>query len=407
MYSSESGYGLTTRVEQQMIQISNIFYDEVTHADNEEQLWWLWSRLRSDAKNVHAMWWSCNPDSDSWVLKYALWWLYPEGHPLAGRPDPEKNGVVRYLLRISGELVWGDTREELIEKYGKPELPYDHEEQVKPISFQGLFGTIDDNPPLKKSNPLYKSNLEALPTLERERLLHGNWFARAEQSSYFNRKNIIELTEVPPHTEFTKIVRAYDFAGTKPHDGNRSPDFFASIKMGKMKNGNYVILDAVRSYLTFGEWFDFIIEQAKSDGPHVEIILPVDPNPAAKASTTLLARSIIESGFIARTHRSTVGKLDNFRPFAASVEIGVVSIVKGCTRDLWNNIEGDNSILYLEMERFTGIRKSGANGHDDWVDTASLAYLILASRFNIPSFSAGLLSTNLSTSNPFSNIKGG
>ena len=133
----------------------------------------------------------------------------------------------------------------MIEKYGRPELPEDHEDQVKPISFQGLFGTIDDNPPLKKSNPLYKSNLEALPKLDRERLLYGNWFARAEQATYFNRKNIIEITEVPPHTEFTKIVRSYDFAGTKPHDGNRSPDYFASVKMGKLKSGEYVILAAV------------------------------------------------------------------------------------------------------------------------------------------------------------------
>lgn len=391
-----------------MIQISNIFYDEVTHADNEEQLWWLWSRLRSDAKNIHSMWWSCNPDADSWVLKYAMWWLYPEGHELAGRPDPEKNGVIRYLLRIGGDLVWGDTREELIEKYGRPELPHDHEDQVKPISFQGLFGTIDDNPPLKKSNPLYKSNLEALPKLDRERLLYGNWFARAEQATYFDRKNITEITEVPPHTEFTKIVRSYDFAGTKPHDGNRSPDYFASVKMGKLKSGEYVILDVVRTYLTFGEWFEFILENARNDGPHVEIILPIDPNPAAKASTTLLARSIIESGFVVKTNRSTAGKLDCFRPFAASAELGIVKVVKGCANDLWNKIQNDNDFMYQELERFDGKRRGGSQGHDDIVDCCSLAYLFLASKLtNIPSFSAGLLSTNLKANNPFSNIQGG
>src|SRR5690625_2965942 len=289
----------------QGIQISNIFYDEVTHSENEEQIWWLWSRLRSKAKNTHSIWMSCNPDNSSWVLKYAMWYLYPEGHELAGRPDPEKNGVVRYLLRIGGELSWGDTKEELIEKYGNSKLPHDHPDQVKPISFMGLFGTIDDNPILKQSNPLYKSNLEALPTVERERLLHGNWFARPVGSTYYKREDLTEIVEVPPDSDFSKIVRAYDFAGTLPHDGNRETDYFASVKMGKLHTGDYVILEVVRTRITFGDWEQHILDNAFRDGNKVEIILPQDPNAAAKAATSLLARSIIEHG---RSEERRVGK---------------------------------------------------------------------------------------------------
>jgi len=392
---------LATASEQTLIQISNIFYDEVTHADNEEQLWWLWSRLRSEAKNTHSMWWSCNPDSQSWVLKYAMWYLHPVGHPLAGRPDPEKNGVIRYLLRISGDLVWGDTSEELIEKYGNPKLPHDHEDQVKPISFQGLFGTVDDNPPLKKSNPLYKSNLEALPRLERERLLHGNWFARPENSSYFDRGTCPELTIAPSDSEFTKIVRAYDVAGTLPHDGNRNTDYFASVKMGKLKSGDYVILDVVRTRITFGQWFDHILANAQRDGFNTEIILPEDPNPAAKASIKLLARQIIECGFIVKTRRSSAGKLDSFRPFAAAAELGVVHIVKNCATDLWNKIVNDNEFFYNELENFDGTRKNTEVGHDDMVDCVSLAYLFLAQRFQIPSFIGKLSENDFSVKNPF------
>lgn len=388
----------TAAKKYQGIQISNIFYDEVTHADNEEQLWWLWSRLRSDAKNIHSMWWSCNPDNSSWVLKYAMWWLHPEGHPQAGRPDPEKNGVIRYLLRIAGDLVWGDTPEELIEKYGNPKLPYDHEDQIKPISFQGLFGTIDDNPPLRRSNPLYKSNLEALPKLDRERLLHGNWFARPDGSSYYDRSNLPELTEAPHNSEFVKIVRAYDVAGTLPHDGNRSPDYFASVKMGKTRDGNYVILDIVRTRITFGSWLEHILDNARRDGPRVEIILGEDPNPAAKAAIKLLAKDIIESGYIAKTHRASGGKLDSFRPFAASAELGFVKIVKNCANDLWNKIVNDNEFFHKELENFDGTRKSGEWGHDDCVDCTSLCYLYLASKFQLPSnFSI----PNLSKTNEF------
>ena len=367
---------------------------EVTHADNEEQLWWLWSRLRSNAENTHSMWWSCNPDNSHWVLKYAMWYLHPVGHPLAGRPDPEKNGKVRYLLRINGDVVWGDTPEELKEKYG---------EDKEPISFMGLFGTIDDNPPLMLSNRLYKSNLEALPKLERERLLHGNWFARPENSSYYDRANCEEITAVPHQSEFVKIVRSYDVAGTLPHDGNRSPDYFASVKMGKMKNGDYVILDVVRTRITFGQWLEHILDNARRDGPNVDIILGEDPNPAAKAAIKLLAKDIVESGYIAKTRRASGGKLDSFRPFAASAELGFVKFVKSCGQDLWNKIVSDNEFVYAELENFDGTRKSGEAGHDDIVDCCSLAYLFLAQKFQLPNFLSGLKSSDsiLKVNNPF------
>lgn len=387
-----------------MIQISNIFYDEVTHADNEDQLWWLWSRLRSNAKNTHSMWWSCNPDNSSWVLKYAQWYLHEEGHPLAGRPDPEKNGRIRYLLRINGEVVWGDTAKELIEKYGDPALPDDHDDQVKPISFMGLFGTIDDNPPLLKSNKLYKSNLQALPRLERERLLYGNWFAKPENSSYWDRHTCEELQSAPDLSEFVKIVRSYDVAGTLPHDGNRSPDYFASVRMGKMKNGNYVILDVVRTRITFGQWLDHILDNARRDGFNTEIILGEDPNPAAKAAIKLLAKDVVEAGYICKTRRSSAGKLDSFRPFAASAELGFVKIVRNCGNDLWNKIVNNNDFFYKELENFDGTRKSGEAGHDDVVDCCSLAYLFLAQKFQIPNFMSGLKSADLSSPNPFNNM---
>ncbi len=383
-----------------MIQISNIFYDEATHSE-EEDIWWLWSRLRSEAKNVHSIWLSCNPDNSSWLLKYAQWYLHPEGHPLAGRPDPEKNGVIRYLLRVGGELVWGETALELITKYGNPDLPDDHEDQVKPISFQGLFGTIDDNPPLRKSNPLYRSNLESLPRQDRERLLHGNWFAKPENSTYFKREDLTELSVVPSHSEFTKIVRAYDFAGTLPHDGNRETDYFASVKMGKLKSGNYVILDVTRTRITFGDWEPHIISNAVRDGRHVEIILPQDPNAASKAATQMLVRSLAEQGFAAKMRRSSMGKLDSFRPVAAAIEAGIVSIVKDCCNDLWNKVNSNNDFYYLEMEHFDGKRRSGPLGHDDCVDCTSLAFFYLAAKGNLPNFLSGLKSVDLSVVNPF------
>ncbi|MNY32157.1 hypothetical protein D3C86_1663570 [compost metagenome] len=130
----------------------------------------------------------------------------------------------------------------------------------------------------------------------------------------------------------------------------------------------------------------------------MEIILGEDPNPAAKAAIKLLAKDIIESGYIAKTHRASGGKLDSFRPFAASAELGFVQIVKNCANDLWNKIVSDNEFFHKELENFDGTRKSGEWGHDDCVDCVSLCYLYLASKFQLPSnFSI----PNLSKTNEF------
>lgn len=380
----------------QGIQISNGFYDECTHAE-EEHIWWLWSRLRSTAKNVHSLWLSCNPDVDSWVLKYALWYLYPEGHPLAGRPDPSKNGTIRYLLRINGDVVWGDTYEELQEKYGYDKVP---------ISFQGIFGTILDNPPLQASNPLYKSNLEALPRIEKERLLYGNWFARAQNSTYFSRDTVVELDTLPSMQDVVKLVRAYDFASTLPHDTNRSPDYFASVKMAKMKTGEFVILEVERTRITAGKWEPHILANAARDGSKCTIVLPQDVGVLAKDNAKQMANRITQQGFPCVTKASTMGKLEAFRPFAATAEIGFVHVVKHCAVDHWNKIEGDNDFFYKELEAFNGLRRSGESGHDDMVDCCSLAYLYLASKISIGnSFLHGVKATQTTNNNPLLSIR--
>lgn len=374
---------------------------EVTHADSEDQIWWLWSRLRSEAKNIHSIWMSCNPDNTSWVLKYAEWYLYPEGHPLAGRPDPEKNGTIRYLLRIGGELYWGDTAEELIERYGNPDLPADHEDQVKPISFMGLFGTIDDNPVLKKTNPSYKSNLEALPRLERERLLHGNWFAKPENGSMVQRDWFKEMDQEPPWTEIEKTVRAYDFAFTKKSDLNRSPDYTASVKISKLKSGDYFIHDVRRARLLPGEWLEFILDAAKDDGVKVDICLPLDPGGGARFANEVLAKQISEAGYFVKQIRAQGRKAERFRPFASMVMNGGIQILKNCGTDYENEIYNDLGFFYEELENFDGTRRRGEKFHDDLVDCCSDAFEMAAKSIKIPNISHGLKDLNLTTTNPF------
>ena len=90
-----------------------------------------------------SIWLTCNPDPDHYLREWVDWWLYPEGHPKFGLPDPEKNGKERYILRLGDDLHWGDSKEELIEKFGNPRLPPDHPRQPKPLSITVLLGTVN------------------------------------------------------------------------------------------------------------------------------------------------------------------------------------------------------------------------------------------------------------------------
>lgn len=388
----------------QGLQFSGIMYDEASHSE-EEDFWWLRSRLRSKANCPHSIWLTVNPDPDSWILKYVNWYLYQDPHPLAGRPDPELNGKVRWLLRVGGEVVWGETRDELIFKYGNKKLPNDHPDQVKPLSFKGLFGTIEDNPPLMALQPDYKANLESLPRSDCERLRWGNWFARPTGSNYVKRSDFKQLLAKPNDEEFVQIVRAYDFAGTLPHDGNPSPDYTTSVKMGKTKEGNYIILDVTRTRITFGKWKDYILNNAYRDGKSVIVIIPEDPNPQAKANSFKLADEIRSHEFPITTKKSNSKKMEMFRPFAAASENGIIHILKGCCFDEWNNIHGDDAFYFNELEAFDGERRRGEAGHDDLVDATSLAFMYLATQKVLPKgFLNGLKGFDTSNKSPLLNI---
>lgn len=338
---------------------------EVTQFE-ESQFTYILSRLRTKADMKPVMRATMNPDPDSWVKKWVDYYLYPEGHPEHGRPDPSKQAKVRWFIRNGDNMVWADSRDEIFERHGKRDktgklLPDDDKKQIKPLSFSFISASVYDNPYIDDN---YIAFLEGLNRVEKEILLYGSWEARAENSSYYKRENLRELTQTPPDSDFSKIVRAYDFAGTLPHDGNRETDYFASVKMGKLLSGDYVILEVVRTRITFGDWEKHILDNATRDGDKVEIILPQDPNAAAKAATSLLARTIIEYGYVVRTKRSSMGKLDSFRPFAAAVENESISIVKGCATDLWNKVKNDNDFFHKELEAFDGRRRGGAH-HDD------------------------------------------
>ena len=106
-----------------------------------------------------------------------MWYLYPKKtyvtednvtFDIGGRPDPERNGMIRWYYVINGLYVWDTDRDRLVETY-KDSV----EEEQLPMSFRFIGATCLDNPVLLEKQPMYLSNLLNKSVLEVERLYHG------------------------------------------------------------------------------------------------------------------------------------------------------------------------------------------------------------------------------------------
>lgn len=352
-------------------QISSVVFDELCHFE-ESQFIYILSRLRTKANMKPVARATMNPEPDSWVHKWIKWYLYDDNHELAGRPDPVKQGKVRWFVRQDNEMIWADSKEELVEKFPGS----------TPLSFAFCSANVYDNKYIEKS---YIAFLEGLPRIQKEILLWGNWNARPESEGLVRREAFKESLVEPPWNEIVKTVRAYDFASTKKtKDMTFDPDYFCSVKMSKLKNGDYFIHEVERTRIGVGEWASHILKNALRDGKKVDIVIPLDPGASARFANSQLKKEIISEGYFVREFKATGDKLNRFRPVAAFINNGYMHILKDCGQDPENDICNDLNFFYKEVEGFTGKRKSGASGHDDLVDALSDSFAALSARFQLP-----------------------
>ena len=155
-------------------QIPFIGFDELTHF-TKKMFFYLLTRNRSVCGVNPYVRATCNPDPDSWVAEFISWWIHQE----TGYAIPERRGVLRYLIVDGENYIWGDSKEEVIEK-GWHILEdvvnrsgIDPNEFVKSVTFIG--GSIYDNKELLKENPAYLGNLLAQDKDTQMALLHSNW----------------------------------------------------------------------------------------------------------------------------------------------------------------------------------------------------------------------------------------
>lgn len=357
----------------------NLFLVDEGQQFEEAMVTYLMSRMRNPKcpEVTPHMKITCNPDYDSFLRGWLEWYLDQE----TGIPIPERDGVTRWFVVNDGKLMWAGSKEEAIQRYGKADLPEDHKRQVKPLSFKFVSANVYDNPVLVEHNPEYVAWLEGLGRVEKARLLHGSWYARAESAGYW-KKEWVEEVALAPLTALQR-VRAWDISGTLPSDTNPNPDWTAGVLMSKDKHSLYYVEDVVRDRQRHGGVFDMILDTARRDGVDTTILIPCDPGAAGKAYAAQLVRELAEHGFVARIKQTNKSKVTRFAPFAALCEAGGVRMVRGA----WNE-------EYIsELERFDGTR----NIKDDQVDATSDAFHHLASNIHIPDF----MPPDMKQENPF------
>jgi hypothetical protein len=90
-------------------------------------------------------------------------------------------------------------------------------EPPRPISVTFIPATVFDNSALLQVNPEYLGSLLSLPTLERERLLGGNWKIRPAAGLYFKREWCAVVDAVPADLD---VVGYWGLAATEKTEFN-------------------------------------------------------------------------------------------------------------------------------------------------------------------------------------------
>ncbi len=300
-------------------QICGIEFDELTHF-SAYTFFYMLSRNRSMCGVKPYVLATCNPEADSWVAEFVSWWIDQD----TGYAIPERSGAIRWMLRRENVVYWGDTKKELIDRF---ELKTEEELQ-EPRSVTFIASSVYDNKALLKVNPHYLANLKALPIVERERLLMGNWKIKPSAGMYFRREQIGNfLPFVPDDVVFW--TRTWDLAATS-EDEKGDPAYTAGVLMGKRKNGRYVVADVINKRLSANDVRQTIRLTAQKDEvkyKRVRVRIPQDPGQAGKDQAQQYVRwmaghdikAVLESG--SKEARAT--------PFAAQWQAGNVDIVIG------------------------------------------------------------------------------
>lgn len=327
-------------------QIALLLFDELTHF-SEKQFFYMLSRNRSMCGVKPYVRATCNPDADSWVARFIAWWIDQD----TGLPINARAGVVRWFVRIGDAIHWADSPEELAHHTMAAENG--NRVPIPPKSVTFIPAKLTDNKALMAADPGYMANLMALSTVERERLLGGNWKIRPAAGLLFRRQWCEVIDAVPSGVRW---VRGWDLAATPKTDGNQDPDATSGTKVGVAPDGTFIVGDSVKDWLSPNGVRVLIKNTATQDGDGTEISLPQDPGQAGKDQKGNLALHM--TGFNVRFSLESGDKVTRFSPFSAQAEAGNVKVLRGAWNEGW----------FSALEGFPEAK------HDDDADSTSRAF---------------------------------
>jgi predicted phage terminase large subunit-like protein len=309
----------TDKLAWQGAQIALLGFDELTHF-SETQFFYLLSRNRSTCGVRPYVRATTNPTpSDDpiggWVNRLVSWWI----DQATGLAIPERSGIERWFIRRHGELIWSDSKLDLIERYGRPDLDEYHSDQTAlPKSLTFIPAKLSDNPTLLKQDPSYRANLLALPEVERQQLAEGNWNAKLLSGLFFKVAKI-EIVYALPTT--LRYCRAWDLAAT---DG--AGDWTVGAKLGVDTDGVFYIADVQR-----GQWEssyrDQVIRQTAVIDEPCQIRLPQDPAAAGKSEAKRMV--VMLTGHEVKTVVVSGQKSTRAVGLASQMNVGNVKMLSG------------------------------------------------------------------------------
>ena len=322
-------------------QVPLFSFDELTHFTKKQFEYLVFSRGRSDCGVVPYVRATCNPDPDSFVVELISWWLDEGGYPILYRC-----GKLRWFVKVDDQYIWANTPNELSTKY--PDL--------LPKSFTFIAAKITDNKIGVQQNPSYLASLQALPLVDRERLLNGNWKIRESAGAFF-RRGYFEVVDIAPIS--SQRVRYWDRAATVPSQSNPDPDWTAGVLLSRDQRGTYYVEHVEHFQGTPATVEGTIKTIASQDGEWVTIGIEQDPGSAGKSEGHYYINQL--SGYDVHLKTVSKNKVSRAKPVSAQAEANNMKIVRGA----WNKE------FLNELENFPD------GSHDDQVDALSGAFAII------------------------------
>lgn len=330
-------------------QLAYIGFDELNHYV-ESQFFYMFSRRRTMSGAPARIRATVNPDADSWVKVFLAPWVDETYSGIKAR-----SGEIRWFVRDGGVIHWL--------------APGERHPDAVSVSF--IAASIFDNPALLNADPSYLASLKALPLLERQRLLYGDWSARNTGALF--KRHWFPLIDAAPRTEdIARTVRYWDLAATEVSSENPDPDWTAGVKVARLHDDSYVVLDMRRERYSSAKVEELIRRTAEQDGHDVAVFMEQEPGSSGKGVIDYYRRKVL-AGYAFSGVKTTGNKEMRARPVASQAEGHNIALL----RSYWNDA------LLSELEAFPteGVHDDGpdalfgameqlfsksAQGHVNW-----------------------------------------